>query len=125
MALKDIAPLLTKEFIPLMLDYDRALCGKYVGDPAVAEGLAALRERLMALPAWEKEAIEAELRAVAEARGVKAGALIHPTRMALSGASAGPPLFDLLEVMGQEATARHLERFAACLREEFRPAPTG
>jgi glutamyl-tRNA synthetase len=122
--LRDLAQAVVPYFAPA-LDYDPALCGKYVEDPAVAEGLAALRERLLALPEWEKGAIEAELRAVAEARGVKAGALIHPTRMALSGASAGPPLFDLLEVMGQEATARHLERFAACLREEFRPAPTG
>ncbi|MGH9361543.1 MAG: glutamate--tRNA ligase, partial [Thermoanaerobaculia bacterium] len=122
--LRDLAQAVVPYFAP-ELAYDPAACAKYADDPAVAEGLAALRERLLALPAWEKEAIEAGLRALAEERGIKAGALIHPARLALSGANAGPPLFDLLEVMGREATARHLERFVGCLRQEFRPAPAG
>ena len=47
---------------------------------------------------------------------MKAGALIHPTRMALSGAAGGPPLFDLVEAMGREATASHFNRFLAFLK---------
>ena len=40
---------------------------------------------------------------------MKAGVLIHPTRMALSGAAGGPPLFDLVEAMGREATVDALQ----------------
>jgi len=54
---------------------------------------------------------------VAGERGIKAGALIHPTRTALSGSQAGPPLFDLVEVMGREATLRHLDHLIGRLRE--------
>jgi hypothetical protein len=43
--------------------------------------------------------------------------LIHPTRMALSGTASGPPLFDLVETMGREATVRHFDRFIAFLRQ--------
>ena len=68
---------------------------------------------------------DAALRALAEERGIKAGVLIHPTRMALSGAAAGPPLFDLVEVMGREATARHFDRFIAFLRTPASAAPEG
>ena len=51
--------------------------------------------------------------------------LIHPTRMALSAASAGPPLFDLIEVMGREATDLRLGRFLAFLKQEPLSQPVG
>ena len=60
---------------------------------ALPELLETQRDRWAALPDFTKEALEAGLRALAEERGVKAGVLIHPVRMALSGATGGPPLF--------------------------------
>ena len=81
-----------------------------------------LRQRWLDLPEFEKGAIESTLRSLAEERGVKAGALIHPVRMALTGASAGPPLFDLVEVMGREATARHLANFAGFRQGVWAPS---
>ena len=53
---------------------------------------------------------------MAEEEGVKAAALIHPLRMALSGSKTGPGVFDLVAVQGREATARHLGNFLAFLR---------
>jgi glutamyl-tRNA synthetase len=90
--------------------------GKYLADAALPGHLEALGERWAGLEPWEKQGLEAALRGLAEERGVKAGVLIHPTRMALSGAAVGPPLFDLVELMGREAAARHLRRFVAFLR---------
>jgi glutamyl/glutaminyl-tRNA synthetase len=87
-------------------------------DPDLPERLEALRDRYARLPRFDKEALEAELRSLAEERGIKPAVLIHPTRMALSAASAGPPLFDLIEVMGREATDRRLGRFIAFLKQE-------
>jgi glutamyl-tRNA synthetase len=97
------------------LDYDPAAAAKFLKDPALPGLLEALLARWQALPAWTKEGLEAELRALSEERGVKAGVLIHPTRMALSGAAGGPPLFDLVEVLGREGTERHFGHFAAFL----------
>jgi glutamyl-tRNA synthetase len=99
------------------LDYPHEAIATFAADPELPAHLAALRDRFASLPAFAKGALEAELRAVAGERGIKAGALIHPTRTALSGSQAGPPLFDLVEVMGREATLRHLDHLVERLRE--------
>ena len=105
------------------LDYDPTAAAKFLKDPQLPDLLATLAARWAALPAWDKDALEAELRAVSEERGVKAGVLIHPTRMALSGAAGGPPLFDLVEAMGRERTARHFAHFAELLQAHPAAAP--
>lgn len=80
-----------------------------------AELLAVYADRLEALDSFTAEAAEAELRALAEKREVGAGRIIHPTRLAVSGSTAGPSLFEMLEVVGQEATVRRLRRAVAQL----------
>jgi glutamyl-tRNA synthetase len=99
------------------LDYSAEAVAKFATDPGLAEHLKALRDRFAGLPVFTKDALEAELRSVAGERGIKAGALIHPTRTALSGGQVGPPLFDLVEVMGREAALRHLDHLLERLRE--------
>src|SRR5262249_56974242 len=73
------------------LDYDPAACAKYLKDPDLPGLLTALRERWAALPAFTKDALEAELRANCAQRGIKAGRLIRPTRTPVSAPLAGPP----------------------------------
>lgn len=99
------------------LDFDPDPAGKFREDPALPELLEALRERYRALEPFEIDPLEAELRGLADEHGVKAAVLIHPLRMALSGEKAGPPVFDLVEAMGREATDRHLGHFLEWLRE--------
>ena len=99
------------------IEYDPELTAKYREDAALPELLDALRERYRAVEPFAVEPLETELRALADARGVKAAVLIHPLRMALSGQKAGPPVFDLVEVMGRERTDHHLARFQDHLRQ--------
>ncbi len=111
---------LAEHLVPYFRDslvYDPEACAKFLKDGSLVDHVEALRARYAALPSFTKEALEAELRSLADERQVKAGALIHPTRMALSATQAGPPLFDLVEVMGRETTLRRLDRFAGFLRE--------
>src|SRR5262249_15461376 len=102
---------------------DPALSAKFLKDPDLPQHLEALAERYAALPSFDKGSLEAALRALAEERGLKAGVLIHPTRMALSGLAGGPPLFDLVEALGGEAVARHFANFLEFLKEAPVPAP--
>jgi glutamyl-tRNA synthetase len=120
--LRELAAVLVPYFRD-RLDYPAEAIAKFAADPDLPAHLEALRDRFASLPAFTKEALEAELRAVAGERGIKAGALIHPTRTALSGSQAGPPLFDLVEVMGREATLRHLDHLVERLRQPVAAAP--
>ena len=114
--LRELAELVVPTFQE-ELTYDPAAAAKYLKDADMPAVLEALRERYRAVPAFTKEALEAELRSLADERGIKAGVLIHPTRMALSAAAVGPPLFDLVEVLGRETALRRLDRFIGYLRE--------
>jgi glutamyl-tRNA synthetase len=64
--------------------------------------LAALHARLAALTEWTAAAADAAVRAEAEARAVKLGALAQPLRAALTGRTTSPGIFDVLEVLGRE-----------------------
>ena len=112
--LQEVAELVAPYFREVA--YDAEASAKFLKDPDLTGHLEALRDRYAQLPDFNKESTEAALRALAEERGLKAGALIHPTRMALSGAAGGPPLFDLVEAMGREASASHFDRFLAFLK---------
>ena len=110
---------LAEQVVPYFQDeltYDPAANAKFLKDAALPALLEALQERYRGLPEFTQEALEAGLRALSEERAIKAGVLIHPTRMALSATTNGPPLFDLVEVMGRETTDLRMGRFIAFLR---------
>jgi glutamyl-tRNA synthetase len=113
--LKDLAAAVAPYFRDV-LAYDPDACRKFLADPDLPEHLEVLAARFAAGEPFHKETLEAALRALAEERGLKAGALIHPTRMALTAAPVGPPLFDVVELMGREAVSRHFPQFVEFLR---------
>ncbi|CAN5468309.1 glutamate--tRNA ligase [soil metagenome] len=63
--------------------------------------LHAWRDAFNALEDFDAASIEAALKATATALGVKVGALVHPTRLAVTGSNAGPSLYHLLEILGR------------------------
>jgi glutamyl/glutaminyl-tRNA synthetase len=99
------------------LGYDPDLAGRFREDSELPGHLEALRDRYRGVEPFTVERLEAALRELAEEREIKAATLIHPLRMALTGEKAGPPVFDLVEAMGGEATDRHLGHFGEWLRE--------
>jgi glutamyl/glutaminyl-tRNA synthetase len=60
---------------------------------------------------FRKEPLEATLRELATEKGISAGKLIHPLRLALTGRTVGAPLFDVVELLGRETVARRIESF--------------
>ena len=49
-------------------------------------------------------------KATAKELGVKAGVLVHPTRLACTGKQIGPSLYHLMEVLGKDRTLARLSR---------------
>ena len=64
--------------------------------------LAALLPVLSGSAEWTAPALEAAVKAHAEAAGLKLGKLAQPLRAALTGTSTSPGIFDVLEVLGRE-----------------------
>jgi glutamyl-tRNA synthetase len=83
---------------------------KHLKDDAIAPALAALSDAWRALPDWRADALEASLRALAEARGLKAAQLIHPVRLAVTGRTASPGLFEVVALLGVETTLDRMRR---------------
>ncbi|MEK6629356.1 MAG: glutamate--tRNA ligase, partial [Acidobacteriota bacterium] len=96
------------------IDLDPEAVAQHLSAPDVTGHLAALREALARVDVFAAQPLEAALRALATERGVKAGALIHPARVAVTGQSASPGIFDVLALLGRDRT---LARLDACLRK--------
>ena len=88
--------------------------------PSLREWLVELASRFKAIPDFKKDSAEVELRKLAEELGIKAGLLINGSRTVTTGVSVGPPLFDLLESLGQDTVVARLakaETFGRTLSE--------
>ncbi len=65
--------------------------------------------RLQAMPAWNHDSIETCLRGIAAELGWKAGQLFMPIRVAITGKTATPPLFETMEVLGSIRTLARMK----------------
>ena len=75
--------------------------------------LAQAREVLADLQPFEAERIEAELRRLAEVLGLKPREAFQPIRVAVTGSTVSPGLFESIELLGREETLARLEAAAA------------
>jgi glutamyl-tRNA synthetase len=89
-------------------EYDPQAARKYF-KPETLPLLDALLPGLAALEPFRHDALEGLYRRLAEEMGLSAGKLIHPTRLAVSGVSFGPGLFEMLELLGRETVRRRLQ----------------
>jgi glutamyl-tRNA synthetase len=106
------------------LDVDPAILVPKRWDAATTvDALTAARERLAVHDGvtWEAEALEPPLRELVEARGWKAGDLFMAIRVATTGMTATPPLFDTLVALGRDRT---LARIDAAIARLGTPATT-
>ena len=87
--------------------------GKAVDKWLKAEGgkavLEELRAGLASMERFDKEPVEALLKAVAEKRGLKLGKVAQPLRVAVTGSDASPPMHETLGVLGKERVMARIE----------------
>ncbi len=97
--------------------FDAKSVEKRLKPAGVPELLEAVAQRFEALPAFDHAATEAALRAMGDERGAGLGGMVHPVRVAVSGLSDGPGLFEMLTLLGRPRVCARLRRAAARLRE--------
>ncbi|MGO9246789.1 MAG: glutamate--tRNA ligase [Verrucomicrobiia bacterium] len=95
--------------------FDPEAVKKSCSGPHTSERLMKLVGKFDGTSPWNATGLETALKALAAEIGVKTGELIHPCRVAVSGKSAGPSLYHMLEVLGRDHVLARLRRAA----EEF------
>ncbi|MEK7248549.1 MAG: glutamate--tRNA ligase family protein, partial [Chloroflexota bacterium] len=102
---------------PLDYEVDTLLGKKFAGRP---EDAAAALEKVIAAAdsasVWTHEALEGAIRPLADEIGVKAGDLFGVIRVAVTGKTATPPLFETMEILGRETTLARLKAARERLR---------
>ena len=100
--------------IPYLRDevqLDAAASAKFLTSSA-APILNGLQERLETLQEFSRSAIEEAFHAVQEESGLKMGQVAQPVRVALTGGTASPGIYDVIDLLGRERTLRRLRRGA-------------
>ncbi len=101
---------LSRWFVVDEVDFDPKAVKKHL-KPAIEPALRALRDGFAKLESWSRDAIEAVFLEVLSAQGdLKMGKLAQPVRVAVTGGSVSPGIFETLEVLGQSRTLARMER---------------
>ena len=112
--LGDFAPQLVP-FLGSVDGYDPAAVEKHLKTPGLAAHVRAVAETYRTLEPFDEAATEAALRSVAEAAGLKFGALVHAARIAVTGRAVSPGLFETLVCIGRDRVVARLEALAGFL----------
>ena len=102
--------------VPAMIDFffladpaiDAAAFDKAFSAEWARPALRSIREQLVSV-AWNVEAIKSVVELIGATLDVKLGKLQAPLRVATTGRSVGPPLFESLEVLGRDETLRRID----------------
>ncbi|MBH0191641.1 MAG: glutamate--tRNA ligase [Nitrospira sp.] len=89
--------------------YEEEAARKFL-TPAMAPVLQKLLARFEALPGFSKSSWEEGFKKLVEEEGIKMGQLAQPVRVALTGRTASPGLFEVMEVLGRERTLIRLRQ---------------
>lgn len=104
-------PELGRYFFEAPKEYEEKGVKKHWKGPEAAGRLSRLSVRLERLDDnFTSDKVEGVVRGLAGELGLGAGKLIHPTRLAITGRSFGPGLFEVMELLGKEAVVERLEK---------------
>ncbi|MBN2031485.1 glutamate--tRNA ligase [bacterium] len=90
--------------------YDEKGIKTYWNAKNVKDLFSQLKTRIANIHPWNEQSIEKCIRELAEKQNMQAGEIMHPTRLALTGVSASPGLFELIVFLGKETAILRLEK---------------
>lgn len=98
----------TMPYITEPVAMDEAAATKFL-TPAIAPSLTKFAERLKAVDSFSKETIEPLFQAVLEEDHLKMGKVAQPLRVALTGRTFSPGIYEVMELLGKERTVTRIE----------------
>lgn len=97
------------------ISYDPPAAAKFLTQESL-EPLQGLAKQLEDLPAFTPENLEGAFQTVMAATGLKLGKIAQPVRVALTGRTASPGIFDIIEIIGQDKVLERLRAAAAFIQ---------
>ena len=113
MPLLSESPELTGFFFVDQPEFDPKAVAKWLTRPRASDLLLNAAAQLDALGEWTIQRIEQAVRSAGSELGFQGGDVIHPIRVAVTGRTVGPGLFQTIEVLGKERTVARLQAAAA------------
>jgi glutamyl-tRNA synthetase len=104
------------------ISVDAAAARKFL-KPQIVEPLRALRALLAEVAPWEVNTIHGCFEAVTGQFGLSLGQLAQPVRVAMTGGTSSPGIFELLDVLGQQRSIERLDRATERIADGTNPAP--
>ncbi|MFH0764856.1 MAG: glutamate--tRNA ligase [Calditrichota bacterium] len=99
--------------------YDPKMVRKHFLVEGAAERLNVMAEDFSSVEPFDISTLETAVHRRAEEWGLPTGKIVHPLRLAVSGVSAGPGLYELLAALGRETVTRRLRRAAELIAMGF------
>ncbi|HYN82656.1 MAG TPA: glutamate--tRNA ligase [Gemmatimonadaceae bacterium] len=91
------------------IEYDPEAVAKNWKDiGGAAEILKGVLETLKSAPNWVPDGLETALRSLAESKGIAAGKVFQPLRVALTGLTVSPGIFEVLVAMGRDLALKRV-----------------
>ncbi len=116
--LEDLAKSMDYYFEPPKV-YEQKGVKKHFSKPGVARLLKKCVETLSVMSDWTLQNCEQAYTDLAKEEDIGRGRLIHPTRLALSGKTFGPGLFDIMYILGKEETISRLNAAIKFINESL------
>jgi glutamyl-tRNA synthetase len=110
-------PALADFFFCSPTSYEEKGARKWFQREGAKELLVQARQQLASLETFDAPALESALRQVADSLALQPGPVIHTVRLALTGRTTGPGLFELMEVLGQQESLQRLITAQAYMEE--------
>jgi glutamyl-tRNA synthetase len=104
-----------RPFLVESVEYEEDAVNTHLNAPRLSEHVAALITALRDVVPFDEPHVEAAVRRTAEERDIKAGPLIHAARVAATGRTVSPGIFEVLVLLGRDRTLDRLKRLAAFL----------
>jgi len=108
--LRDVLTAADFFFVDELPPYDTALLIPQKGDLAMAKKALERAREVLAHTDFNHQALDQALRGAAKEMGLKAGQMFQPIRVAVTGRTASPPLFETLEVLGRDVSLARIAR---------------
>jgi glutamyl-tRNA synthetase len=98
------------------IDYEEKAAKKFL-KPAVLEALKRLVSQFEILDEFSEENLESAFKAVMDQTGLKLGKIAQPVRVALTGKTASPGIFEVAAILGKDKVLSRLQKAIRFIEE--------